>query len=162
MKASIHKASGTPEDVEAITQIGRLAYEDSRYAGHVFAEQRVRDILLRQFRERPNTFGAWLVLRSGTASARTDICGCMLAMANDQIAVRGISCNTPLFYVHPDARTPDLARELIVTFRSWAQQQGAVDAMIHVTSGHRDAARIGQWLSRSGFDYIGDNFSKLI
>lgn len=158
----VREASGTPEDVEAIVQIGRLAYEDSRYDGHVFSKDRVRDIVQRMFHERSGTLGAWLVTRSEAGAAQCDVYGCLLAMANEQIAVRGISCNTPLFYVQPEARTPDLARKLIQTYRRWAEKQGAIDAMVHITSGHRDAARVGQWLSRSGFDYIGDNFSKLI
>jgi len=158
----VREASGTPEDVEAIVQIGRLAYEDSRYDGHVFSEDRVRAVIEQMFREHPETVKVWFVVAKLRRPENAEARGCLLALAHNQIAVRGVSCNTPLFYVCPEARTTEVARHLIEAYRAWAEKQGAIDAMVHVTSGHRDAARVGQWLSRSGFDYIGDNFSKMI
>ena len=63
-----------------------------------------------------------------------------------------------MFYVQPSFRGSPVAVRLLHAFRKWAENRGASEVMICMTTGI-DVERFDRFLRRMKFNYVGGNFS---
>jgi GNAT superfamily N-acetyltransferase len=63
-----------------------------------------------------------------------------------------------MFYVLPEFRGTPLAVRLLHAFRKWAENRGAAEVMICMTTGV-DVEKFDRFLRKMKFDYVGGNFS---
>jgi GNAT superfamily N-acetyltransferase len=63
-----------------------------------------------------------------------------------------------MFYVRPEFRGTPIAVRLLHAYRKWAENRGASEVMICMTTGV-DVERFDRFLRKMKFDYVGGNFS---
>ena len=62
-----------------------------------------------------------------------------------------------MFYVRPEFRGTPLAVRLLYAFRKWAQNRGAAEVMICMTTGV-NVEKFDRFLRKMKFEYVGGNF----
>lgn len=145
------RLASSPSDVEAMIRLARMAHEESAFRGIPIDDakaQRLTDAAMAD----KGRYGLLIAEKDG------EITGMLIATAGEYFFSKAVMATALIWYVAPKHRGGTSAVKLLHGFRKWAQNRGAVEAQINVTSGVRMAST-DKMLKRVGLRPVGGNYS---
>lgn len=146
----------TLDDIPAFVEIGRRSLEFTRFRTYTYNPNRVADQLRSVIHVGQNEKGSHclLVAEDSQGLPVGGLIGCMERhIFSDQPVATVIS-----YVVLPEKRMGGAGMRLLVAFRKWAENRGAVELNAGVNSGV-EVEKMGRFLQRLGVQKTGGNYS---
>ncbi|GLP95278.1 GNAT family N-acetyltransferase [Paraferrimonas sedimenticola] len=143
----------THNDIDAILAIGEATLAESPSYPVEFSDKKARYMVRRAISDR--------TMDCFVAEVNGQVVGFLIALWEEHFFSKDAYATDMAFCVSP--KHGDQAVWLLRRFIRWASQFPKVKTlMLGVSSGHTDAARIGQLYERHGFQAIGGLYSKSV
>ncbi|MEI8324707.1 MAG: GNAT family N-acetyltransferase [Betaproteobacteria bacterium] len=140
-------------DLDAVVELARNSFEESRFQGLPFDETRVRQKVARMVNEpRSDHYFCGAFTHGGK------IAGYMVGAVEQYFFCEHTVATSVFLFVDPQERGGLAALKLILAFRSWAKNRQASEMYIGVASGVL-VQRTGRFLQRLGLKFTGGNYS---
>lgn len=144
------------EDVPGFVQAGLRVHGATRFRSFDYNVERVTQSL-HAIIANPQGSHCFIVAVDDSNNPIGWIIGCIERhFFADQLVASVIN-----FGVLPERRTGGAALRLLTTFRSWAENRGAIELSSGVNSG-TDLGKVDRFLRRLGFRYTGGNYSLML
>lgn len=143
----------TVADIDDVIALARVNVAESRFGWLPFDEQKLRANLARMARA-PQSYNCALVARKEDGG----LVGYMAGQIEEYFFCREKVATSVFLFVDPKARGGFAAVKLILAFRKWARNRGAVEIYIGVAGGVT-MERTGRFLKRLGLTLTGGNYS---
>jgi GNAT superfamily N-acetyltransferase len=140
-------------DIEEMVRLGKLNWSESRFGRLPFDEARIRANLQRMA-ETPASANCALVARN----AVDRLVGYLIGTIEEYFFCRERVATSVFLFVDPTDRGGLAAVKLILAFRQWALNRGAVELYIGIAGGVL-VERTGRFLQRLGMRHTGGNYS---
>ncbi|MCF8054286.1 MAG: GNAT family N-acetyltransferase [Deltaproteobacteria bacterium] len=147
----------TLNDVPAIAELGRDIYAEARASSHMLYDE---NKLAEQTKVVLGTRVSTVCILLAEDSERK-IVGIFAGYVNDYFYSETKVAANYIFYVRPEYRHQSIGLKLLTTFRKWAENRGAKEISISITSG-TELERTDTNLKKLGFEYTGGNYSLLL
>lgn len=142
-----------PGHLDELIEVGQKSHAEARVATLPLDEDRLRRSFKRVLEDDRGVY--FFVIARSTDGA---CAGVLFATVNRPFFTSALLAHAYWFYVAPEYRGSGAAGKLIAAFRRWAEKRGAAELQINQTSGV-DLERVDAKLRRSGFDFLGGNYS---
>lgn len=145
----------TSGDIEALTRMGKAFHHQTRFAAWEYDADRVSRALCQ-------ILAKGVPEQSHCAFVAVDdnleICGLLIGQIEHQIFSGLQVAEALVYYVWPERRMSGAGFKLIHCYRRWAEQQGAFEVNVAITSGDQ-LDRTDHFLRRMGYEHTGGNYS---
>lgn len=141
------------DDIEETIALAHINVTESRFAWMPFDADKVRANLERMAKA-PQSYNCALVARKEDGQ----LVGYMAGQIEEYFFCRERVATSVFLFVDPQERGGLAAVKLILAFRKWAQNRGAVEIYIGVAGGVA-IERTGRFLKRLGLALTGGNYS---
>lgn len=139
----------TAEDEAAMIDLGREAFLATRMGRHPFNEDRTRELIRKGM---AGNAAVLLVARRGAEDV-----GFIAGQIGPALFSTALTATVVAFYVRPSVLNGQAAVKLLHAFRNWAENTGANEMQVHVTSGIKMAGT-DTFMRRIGFQQTGGNY----
>jgi GNAT superfamily N-acetyltransferase len=141
----------TQQDIPSLIGIGHIAHAESTQSRFVFNPQRLT-AQLEACLNPPNPKYCLLV-----AEREGQLIGAIWGYIDQHYFSDAKVATELMFFVHPDFRGSPVAFRLLLAYRKWAENRGAQEIMICMTTGN-DIEKFDRFLKRCGFSHVGGNY----
>ena len=142
----------THTDIDEVLALARVNVAESRFGWLPFDEEKVRGNLARMV-EAPQGYNCALIARNSAGK----LVGYLGGSIEEYFFCRERVALSAFLFVDPEERGGLGAVKLILAFRAWAKNRGAVEISIGVAGGVT-IERTGRFLQRLGLRLAGGNY----
>ena len=140
-------------ELDAVIELGRRNFEESRFQGMPFDETKVRQNVAQMLNApRSDHFAC------GAFDSTGKLTGYMVGKIEQYFFCDYTVATSVFLFVDPKERGGLAALKLILAFRAWAKNRGAKEMYIGVAGGVL-VERTGRFLQRLGLKFTGGNYS---
>ena len=146
----------TAADIPALLELGKIIHQETRLSRFAFNPKRMASQLQAILLPPRHEYCLFVAEKEGAG-----IVGTFWGQISQYFFSDALVATDYMFYVRPEMRGTPLAVRLVHAFRTWAENRGADEICINMTTGI-DIERFDRFLRHMGFTYTGGNYSQWV